>query len=254
MNIHTEMNLTMPENVPSPRSVSASYRTLVFRGRRLKYRSVSYEQIGATSRLGASAYTILKRLMDICGASLLLLLTLPIFVVIAITIKLTSAGPVLFKQKRLGQHGRHFHCYKFRTMIINSEEILRSNPELLKQFKMDGYKLKSDPRITKVGAFLRKTSLDEFPQFFNVLFGDMSLIGPRPIVPNELNMYGDSGEKLLCIKPGLGGMWQASGRSDVSYEDRVALDMAYVDNCSITMDVYLLFMTAMAACQSRGAY
>jgi lipopolysaccharide/colanic/teichoic acid biosynthesis glycosyltransferase len=197
---------------------------------------------------------MLKRFTDICGALVLLLVTLPIFMVIAVAIKLTSPGPVLFKQKRLGQHGRHFQCYKFRTMMVNSEEILRSNPELLKQFEQGGYKLKSDPRVTKIGAFLRKTSLDEFPQFFNVLFGDMSLIGPRPIVPNEIKKYGDSADKLLCVKPGLGGMWQASGRSDVSYEDRVALDMAYVDNCSFTMDIYLLFMTAMAACQSRGAY
>ena len=199
------------------------------------------------------AYDVSKRALDLVfGASLIALLS-PFFLTIAILVRASGPGPVLFRQRRLRQGGRQFRCLKFRTMVQNAEEVLRSRPELQKEFQ-ESFKLKDDPRITRVGKLLRKSSLDELPQLFNVLAGDLSLIGPRPIVPEELDKYGACAEKFLSVKPGLGGMWQVFGRNDTTYEDRIRLDMDYVDRRSIRLDIWLLFMTAYAVMRRKGAY
>lgn len=199
------------------------------------------------------AYRFCKRLIDLTASSLILLAGLPLFVVIAAMIKLTSRGPIFFVQPRLARNGGTFPCFKFRTMVVNAEEILRREASLRAQFA-DGYKLKNDPRITRIGAILRKTSLDETPQFLNVFLGQMSLIGPRPIVPPEISMYGEHGARLLMVKPGLGGLWQVSGRSDTTYEERIALDMEYVTRRSLALDIWLLWKTAVMVLMRKGAY
>ena len=195
-----------------------------------------------------------KRLMDIVGSAILLLASMPILLAIALLVGFTSRGAILFKQKRLGLGGREFWCYKFRTMVVDAEEQLKINNRLRDQYEQEGFKIKDDPRVTPIGGFLRKTSLDELPQFLNVLLGEMSLIGPRPIVPPELIKYGTHGAKLLTMKPGMGGLWQASGRSNVSYAERVNLDMAYIDNWSLALDIKLFFQTATSVLRTRGAY
>ncbi len=200
-----------------------------------------------------NAYEIAKRAIDIALSSLVLAIGFPLLLFIALAIKLTSKGPVLFKQQRLGRHGKVFSCYKFRTMIVNAEEFLQRNPDLQAQFN-GNFKLKNDPRISLVGGFLRKTSLDELPQFINVLQGSMSIIGPRPIVPSELVKYGPYSQKLLCVKPGLGGLWQVSGRSNLSYDRRVALDALYIQHRSVTLDCELLLATAVNVLGCHGAY
>ena len=146
-----------------------------------------------------------------------------------------------------------FNCYKFRTMIVNAEEFLKLNPDLQAQFN-GNFKLKNDPRISAVGGFLRKTSLDELPQFINVLMGSMSIIGPRPIVPSELVKYGPYAQKLLCVKPGLGGLWQVSGRSNLTYDRRVTLDALYIQHRCVTLDCQLLLATAINVLGCHGAY
>jgi lipopolysaccharide/colanic/teichoic acid biosynthesis glycosyltransferase len=203
-----------------------------------------------TSRGG---YEALKRCVDVAGSSALLAAGLPVLAAVAAAVKMTSAGPVVFKQTRLGRGGREFVCYKFRTMARDAEAVLASSKELAGRFERD-FKIKDDPRVTRVGAFLRKTSLDELPQLVNVLRGEMSLIGPRPIVPRELAKYGAYGSVLLQVKPGLGGLWQVGGRSETSYPDRVAKDVEYVRRRSTWLDVKLIALTAAVVIKGRGAY
>ena len=193
-----------------------------------------------------------KRVLDICGALLLLALCFPLMLTVALLIKTTSPGPVLFRQVRLGRTGRPFMIFKFRTMSVNAEQQLESHPALRRQHEQT-FKLPNDPRITSLGRFLRRTSLDELPQVINVLKGDMSVIGPRPIVPRELIKYGSWGEKLLLVRPGLGGMWQVSGRSSTTYAERVRLDIEYVDRCSLWLDLTLLLRTVVAVLACRGS-
>ncbi len=200
----------------------------------------------------AAGYQIAKRLLDMAGAAFLLALSFPLMLTIGVLIKATSPGPILFRQVRLGRNGSKFWVLKFRTMARDAEQQLASHPDLLQTFEVS-FKIVNDPRITPVGAFLRKTSLDELPQMLNVLEGSMSLIGPRPIVPGELKKYGAYGQKLLTVKPGLGGLWQVSGRSDTTYEERVALDMRYVDHHSLPLDLWLLLRTAASVLTCRGS-
>ena len=198
-------------------------------------------------------YDMTKRILDIVGAALLLLLCFPLMLVIGLLVLTTSPGPVLFRQTRLGKHGERFWLYKFRTMAPDAEQQLTNRPELRLAYE-ESYKLADDPRVTTLGVFLRRSSLDELPQLFNILGGSMSLIGPRPIVPQELAKYGEQGSKLLSVKPGLGGHWQAHGRSDTTYDQRVALDMHYIDHRSLGTDLALLMQTALAAFRRRGSY
>lgn len=193
-----------------------------------------------------------KRAVDIVGSLLLMTAALPIYLACAVLIKLTSPGPIFFRQRRLGMGGREFWCYKFRTMVTDAEEQLASRPGLRSDFEAN-YKLQDDPRVTRVGGFLRRSSLDEFPQLWNVVRGDMSLIGPRPIVSPELSKYGTHAHQLLSVKPGLGGLWQVNGRSNTTYEERVALDLAYVHNRSLELDLRLLACTAWVVLRGRGS-
>ena len=181
----------------------------------------------------------------------------PILIVIALWIYKDSPGPVIFKHRRIGKNGKEFNCYKFRSMCIDAkerlEELLKNDPQAKAEWEKD-FKLKNDPRITKSGAFLRKTSLDELPQIFNVLKGEMSLVGPRPIIRDEIARYGEYIGDYLMVKPGITGMWQVSGRSDTGYKERVQLDSWYVRNWSVWLDVMLLWRTVKIVINCKGAY
>jgi lipopolysaccharide/colanic/teichoic acid biosynthesis glycosyltransferase len=198
-------------------------------------------------------YEFSKRALDITASLALLTALIPVFFLIGLGVRLGSSGPIFFKQRRLGRGGKVFWCFKFRTMVRDAEALLAQSSKLLAQFDAN-YKLTNDPRVTRFGAFLRKSSLDEIPQLWNVLRGEMTLIGPRPIVEPELSRYGDNAGRLLLVKPGLGGIWQVSGRSDTSYAQRVAMDMAYIQSRSFWFDLRLLVATALVVIKGRGAY
>ena len=198
-----------------------------------------------------------KRVFDLVCCALGAPLVVPVCLLIALAIKLDSRGPVLFAHRRIGQHGRRFPCWKFRTMVPNAEEVLRDylakNPEAQAEWDRD-FKLKDDPRVTRVGRFLRKTSLDELPQVWNVVVGEMSLVGPRPIVRAEIPRYGSYFHDFCLVPPGITGMWQVNGRSDTTYDERVAMDSWYVRNWSVWLDVVYLMKTFGAVLQQKGAY
>jgi exopolysaccharide biosynthesis polyprenyl glycosylphosphotransferase len=177
----------------------------------------------------------------------------PLFLFIALMIKLDSPGPAIHRRRVMGVNGTQFDAFKFRTMYVNGDEILKQRPDLLEELAQT-HKLKDDPRITRVGKIIRKISLDELPQLFNVLRREMSLVGPRMISPPEMEMYAEYGMNLLTVKPGITGLWQVSGRSDVTYAERVRLDMYYIRNWSIWLDLQLLFQTIPAVLSRRGAY
>jgi len=196
---------------------------------------------------------VVKFILDYILATVFLIVLSPILLLIAIWIKASSPGPVLHKRLVMGLNGKQFYAIKFRTMATNGDEILDQHPELKEDLARD-HKLKNDPRITRVGAFLRKYSLDELPQLINVLKRDMSLVGPRMISPEEVSMYKQFDMNLLTVLPGITGLWQVSGRSDISYDERVRLDMYYIRNWSMWLDLQLLFQTIPAVLKSRGAY
>jgi exopolysaccharide biosynthesis polyprenyl glycosylphosphotransferase len=178
---------------------------------------------------------------------------LPVYLVIALLVKITSPGPIIHRRRVMGMNGKQFDAYKFRTMYVNGDEILNAHPELKEALARD-HKLKDDPRITPVGRFLRKYSLDELPQLFNVIKREMSLVGPRMISPEEVKNYTKWDINLMTVHPGISGLWQVSGRSDVSYEDRVRLDMYYIRNWTIWLDLQILLQTIPAVLKGRGAY
>jgi exopolysaccharide production protein ExoY len=187
-----------------------------------------------------------------------LVLLSPLYAAIGLVVKLDSPGPVFYRHRRIGRDGRVFHCLKFRTMYRNADsrldEILRRDPQAAAEFAAT-FKLKNDPRITRIGRILRKTSLDEMPQFINVVAGEMSVVGPRPIVAEELVRYGDWAGNLLAVRPGVTGHWQVSGRNDTTYDERVALDMHYLRNWSLSEDIRIVFKTIGAILErANGAY
>jgi len=196
---------------------------------------------------------VLKIMFDYTLAIPGVILISPLLLLIALCIKLDSPGPVIYKRRVMGVNGKEIDAYKFRTMKINGNEILAAYPELQEQLSKD-HKLKDDPRVTRVGKILRKLSLDELPQVFNVLLGQMSLVGPRMISPKEMKKYNQWGINLLTVKPGMTGLWQVSGRSDISYEERVRLDMYYIRNWSIWLDLQLLWRTLPVVLKAHGAY
>ncbi len=199
------------------------------------------------------AYDFIKRGIDIILGTIGFIICLPIFIIIAIIIKLDSKGPVFFKHTRIGKNGKVLKIYKFRTMVNNAEELIKKfTPEQKKEFE-ENFKLENDPRVTKIGKILRKTSLDELPQIINILKGEMSIIGPRPIVQNELEKYGKNKNKFLSVAPGLTGYWAANGRSDVSYEERMALELYYVDHRSLWLDLKIFVKTIGSVLTGRGA-
>lgn len=200
-----------------------------------------------------TVYKAIKRVFDIVFSLIGMVLLSPVFFIIAVIIKLDSKGPVFFVHSRIGEKGKPIGIYKFRTMVNNAEDLIKSfTPEQKEEFERS-YKLEDDPRITKVGDFLRKTSLDELPQILNILKGELSIIGPRPIVENELEKYGDNKDKFLSARPGLTGYWAANGRSDISYEDRMEMELYYVDNMSFKLDVKIFFKTIFAVLKKEGA-
>jgi exopolysaccharide biosynthesis polyprenyl glycosylphosphotransferase len=196
---------------------------------------------------------ILKTLLDYGLTIPALIIISPILLIIAIMIRIDSPGPVIHKRRVVGLNKRTFDAYKFRTMHVNGDEILSQYPELQQELS-ENFKLKSDPRVTRMGKFLRKSSFDELPQLFNVLRGEMSLVGPRMITPDEIVMYRQWDANLMTVRPGISGLWQVSGRSDISYEERVRLDMYYIRNWSIWLDLQIIFQTIPAVIKRRGAY
>lgn len=197
-----------------------------------------------------------KRALDVTVSAALLLLASPVLLAVALAVK-SDGGPLLFGHLRVGHGGRMFRCWKFRTMVPNAEavlkEVLASDPMLAEEWRQT-LKLKNDPRVTRFGDFLRRSSLDELPQLFNVLRGDMSLIGPRPVTEGELERYGDAQPYYLAVRPGITGLWQVSGRNDTSYGQRVTLDSWYVRNWSLWNDLVILFKTIPAVLRRSGAY
>jgi exopolysaccharide biosynthesis polyprenyl glycosylphosphotransferase len=194
----------------------------------------------------------IKRLTDIVGALVGITLSGPIMIALALAIKIESRGPVMFRQTRAGRNGRKFTMLKFRSMVVDAE---RKKAELMHLNEMSGpvFKIRKDPRITRVGAFIRKTSLDELPQFFNILFGDMSLVGPRPPLPSEVDQYKPWQRRRLSVKPGLTGLWQVSGRNNIDFEEWMRLDLRYIDDWSLWLDAKILMKTLPAVIFKTGA-
>lgn len=198
-------------------------------------------------------YDFIKRAIDIAGAVVGLVLLSPFFLIISIAIKATSEGPVVFSHKRVGKNGKAIYIHKFRSMVKNAEELkAQFTPEQQAEYAAN-FKLENDPRVTPVGNFLRKTSLDEIPQLINILAGDISIVGPRPVTEEETDTYGEYKNLLLSIKPGLTGYWAANGRSNISYEKRQEMEIYYVENRSLGMDIKIIFKTALSVIKRDGA-
>ena len=193
-----------------------------------------------------------KRLIDVVGALFALIILSPTLLVIAILIKFQDGGPVIHRRRVVGSKGE-FDLFKFRSMCVNADDILRSDPNLWVEYQKN-FKLVNDPRVTRLGRFIRRTSLDELPQLFNVLFGQMSLIGPRSITSEELERYGSQRDVLLRVRPGLSGYWQTEGRSLVSYQERVQMELYYVQNWSLLWDLRILFKTPQIVLKGEGAH
>lgn len=187
-----------------------------------------------------------KRLFDIVFSLFVLIFCSPVYLILIVLITISSSGPVFYKQQRIGKNHQPFNCIKFRTMVDRAdlmlEAMMNDSPQIRQEFEAD-FKLKQDPRITKIGKFLRLTSLDEFPQFWNVLRGDMSVVGPRPLVPEELYKYGRKIDTVLTIKPGITGLWQVSGRNDIPYPKRIKIDVYYATSHNWLLDLWIIFKT-----------
>lgn len=196
---------------------------------------------------------VLKAIFDYTLATVIMICFAPLFLALMLLVRVGSPGPIFYRHRVLGLHGKEFDAFKFRTMYVNGDEILAQHPELLEEFQVN-WKLRDDPRVTPIGRFLRRTSLDELPQFINILRGEMSLIGPRFIAPRELEKFGKWGTNLLTVKPAITGLWQISGRSDTTYDERVRLDMYYIRNWTLWLDIYILFATPLAVFSRKGAY
>ena len=198
-------------------------------------------------------YRLIKRIFDFILSLIGIAIMSPLFLIISIMIKCDTKGPVFFKQRRIGLDGKPLYIYKFRTMVTNAEDLIASfTPEQKKEWE-ESYKLKDDPRITRVGKILRKTSLDELPQLINIIKGEMSIIGPRPVVEEELSWYGNDVDLVLSVKPGLTGWWAVNGRSEVPYPKRCDLELYYVKNASLALDVRILLGTLKVVFSQRGA-
>jgi exopolysaccharide biosynthesis polyprenyl glycosylphosphotransferase len=214
----------------------------------------SHNQVSVDLSTTTSTYKLVKRSMDITGALLGIILLSLLFIVVAIAIKLEDPkGPVFFTQKRVGKNGEEFNMYKFRSMVSDAEERLK---ELLAFNEVSGamFKMKNDPRITKIGKFIRKTSIDELPQLFNVLKGDMSLVGPRPPLPREVEEYTDYDKQRLLVTPGCTGVWQVSARNSVGFHEMVEMDLYYIKHQSVMTDIKILCKTVIVLFGSKNAF
>jgi len=198
-----------------------------------------------------------KRILDFVGALVLLVILMPLILVVAVLVKFMShPGPILFRQKRIGVNGKPFELLKFRSMCTNAEDMLRASAVLYARYLENNHKLPAheDPRLTGVGRFIRATSLDELPQLWNVVRGEMSLVGPRPVLGTEIDRYGAAKTMLLSARPGLTGSWQVNGRSEIGYDRRVELDLVYLSNWSLSADIWILVRTPIAVFSRRGAH
>lgn len=218
-----------------------------------KIENISIVRVKNNEKIKNKPYIYVKRGIDVILSTIALVVLSPVFLILAILIKLDSKGPVFFLHTRIGKNGKNIKIYKFRTMVTNAEELIKEfTPEQMKEYK-ENYKLTNDPRITKIGKFLRKTSLDELPQLINIIKGDLSIIGPRPVVKDELEKYGENMAKFLSVTPGLTGNWAANGRNNTTYEERMKLELEYVDNISFKTDVKIFFQTIFAVIKKEGA-
>ena len=209
-------------------------------------------EIESESSMEFSLYEVIKRLIDVVCSFMGVIVLSPLFIIIAIIIKTNSKGPVFFSQKRVGKNGKEFDMYKFRSMVVNAEEL---KEKLAAKNEMSGpmFKMKDDPRVTKVGKFIRKTSIDELPQLWNVLKGDMSLVGPRPSLPKEVAQFESWMYKRLEVKPGLTCYWQVSGRNNIDFEDWMKLDIRYVEERSLFVDIKLILKTIFVLFGDKNA-
>jgi lipopolysaccharide/colanic/teichoic acid biosynthesis glycosyltransferase len=208
-----------------------------------------------TARTGRRRfYRATKRLLDLTLALALLVALAPLLALVALLILVDTGGPVLYRREMIGLHGRFFAMHKFRTMTVNAEQLLLLNPELYQTYQEQHFKLKRDPRVTPAGRILRKYSIDELPQLWNVVRGEMSLVGPRSIPTQELEPFGDFATLRHSVKPGITGLWQVSGRADTTYTERVRLDQEYVARCSLGLDLWILARTPVAILRGVGAY
>lgn len=236
-----EVLLTMPPDVPKHGQVEVA-----------KVTGYDHPMIGMRRTPTAQGSLVLKRMLDLFGVSIGLIFVAPILIGAAIAIRWESKGPVLFKQVRSGRNSRRFVMYKFRSMVVDAEA---KKKELMHLNEMGGpvFKIKRDPRITRVGRFIRKTSIDELPQLFNVLFGDMSLVGPRPALPSEVEQYEAWQRRRLSVKPGITGLWQVSGRNHIDFDEWMELDLSYIDNWTLTLDVKILLKTVGVVLFQKGS-
>lgn len=198
-------------------------------------------------------YLIIKRTFDIVSSIIAIIVFSPILLIISLLILKDGGGQIIFGHKRIGKNGEEIKVYKFRSMVVNADEVFNNFTQEQKKEYYTNFKLENDPRITKIGGFLRETSLDELPQLFNILKGDMSVVGPRPIVKKEIDKYGEYADKLFTVTPGLTGYWQANGRSHTSYGERIKMDMYYIDNASIGLDLKILIKTIFSVIRKDGA-
>lgn len=218
-----------------------------------KIENISIVRVKNNEKIKNKPYIYVKRGIDVILSTIASVVLSPLFLILAILIKLDSKGPVFFLHTRIGKNGKNIKIYKFRTMVTNAEELIKEfTPEQMKEYK-ENYKLTNDPRITKIGKFLRKTSLDELPQLINIIKGDLSIIGPRPVVKDELEKYGENMAKFLSVTPGLTGNWAANGRNNTTYEERMKLELEYVDNISLKTDIKIFFQTIYAVIKKEGA-
>jgi lipopolysaccharide/colanic/teichoic acid biosynthesis glycosyltransferase len=221
--------------------------------------STTVKSLAQRSIVHSKSSNFAKRLFDIVFSLSVLVLCAPIYLVLAVAIACTSSGSIFYIQERVGKNHRHFGCIKFRTMIPNADrllhEMMAQSADLRQEFS-ENFKLKEDPRITKIGRFLRTTNLDEFPQFINVLRGEMSVVGPRPLVPEEIERYGTDIDRILTIRPGITGLWQVSGRNDIPYAQRIRIDVNYVKRRNFWLDLRIVFKTMLLTliAKNNGAY
>lgn len=196
---------------------------------------------------------LVKRILDLAVAVAALIVLIPLLCLIAVLVRVSSPGPVIYRRRVLGVEGFQFDAFKFRTMVQDADDLWRTNSDLARRFH-ENMKLRSDPRVTPVGRILRRLSLDELPQLFNVIRGEMSLVGPRMIAPEEAPRYGGALALRLSVRPGITGLWQVSGRQDVDYKTRISLDLAYIENWSLWLDLTILLKTIPAVLSTRGAF
>lgn len=198
-------------------------------------------------------YKTIKRLFDFCAALIGSIITLPFFIIIAIAIKLDSKGPVFFIHRRVGKNGKPLPILKFRTMVVGAENMIKDfTPEQKKEWETN-FKLEHDPRVTRIGHFLRKTSIDELPQLYNILAGQLSVVGPRPVTKEEIEKYGKNKDKILSVTPGLTGWWACNGRSNIDYQERMELELYYVDHASLLLDLKIILKTVKITLSHEGA-